>query len=40
MRRHSGHIRQRSSGSWEVRCSLGIDPAIGARRIVTVTLRV
>lgn len=39
MRRPSGHIRARSSGSWEVRYSLGTDPATGKRRIATKTIR-
>ncbi len=37
--RHLGHIRQRSAKSWEVRYSLGSDPATGKRRIVTTTVR-
>jgi integrase len=39
MRRASGHIRERSPGSWEVRYSLGADPATGKRRVVTTTVR-
>ena len=35
--RRSGHIRQRSAGSWELRYSLGTDPATGRRRVVTTT---
>jgi integrase len=35
----SGHIRQRSPGSWEIRYSLGIDPATGKRKIATTTVR-
>src|SRR6516165_8110381 len=34
-----GHIRQRSSGSWEVRYDYGTDPATGKRRIATCTVR-
>ncbi len=37
MRRPKGHIRQRSPGAWELRYSLGTDPATGRRRIVTTT---
>jgi integrase len=36
--RRTGHIRQRSRNSWELRYSLGTDPATGRRRIVTTTL--
>jgi integrase len=39
MRRHQGHIRERSNGSWELRYSLGTDPATGRRRIATATIR-
>ncbi len=35
--RSTGHIRQRSAGSWELRYSLGTDPASGKRRIITTT---
>src|SRR6266568_2773567 len=35
--RRAGHIRRRSPGSWELRYSLGTDPATGRRRIVTTT---
>lgn len=35
----AGHIRQRSPGSFELRYSLGTDPATGKRRIVTTTFR-
>ena len=31
--RTTGHIRQRTPGSWELRYSLGTDPATGKRRI-------
>jgi hypothetical protein len=33
--RRSGHIRQRSPGSWEVRYSIGTDAATGKRRVAT-----
>jgi hypothetical protein len=35
----TGHIRERSPGSWELRYSLGRDPATGKRRIATATVR-
>jgi integrase len=37
--RRTGHIRERSPGAFEIRYSLGTDPATGKRRIATVTLR-
>jgi integrase len=37
--RTTGHIRQRTSGSWELRYNLGRDPATGKRRIATATVR-
>ena len=37
--RRSGHIRQRSAGSWELRYSLGTDPATGKRRMATTTVK-
>ena len=37
--RATGHIRQRSPGSWELRYGLGTDPATGKRRIVTTTVK-
>jgi Phage integrase, N-terminal SAM-like domain len=37
--RHTGHIRQRSPDSWEIRYSLGTEPATGKRRIATTTVR-
>jgi integrase len=37
--RKTGHIRQRTQGSWEVRYSLGIHPATGKRRVATATVR-
>jgi integrase len=36
--RCTGHIRQRTEGSWELRYSLGTDPATGKRRIATTTV--
>lgn len=36
--RHKGHIRERSPGSWEVRYSLGKNPATGKTRVATVTV--
>ncbi len=35
----AGHIRQRSPGSFELRYTLGTDPATGKRRTVTATVR-
>jgi integrase len=37
--RPTGHIRERSPGSWELRYSLRRDPATGKRRIATATVR-
>jgi hypothetical protein len=37
--RSTGHIRQRTPGSWELRYTLGTDPATGQRRTVTTTVR-
>src|SRR5262245_45623103 len=37
--RKTGHIRERTQGSWEVRYSLGIHPATGKRRVATATVR-
>ena len=37
--RRTGHIRERSPGSYELRYSLGCDPATGRRKIATVTVR-
>src|SRR5436309_3366232 len=37
--RRSGHIRERSPGSFELRYSLGTDPATGKRKIATATVR-
>ena len=37
--RHTGHIRERSPGSFELRYSLGTDPATGKRKVATTTVR-
>jgi integrase len=37
--RRTGHIRERSPGSFEIRYSLGTDPATGKRKIATATVR-
>ncbi len=37
--RATGHIRQRTPGSWELRYSLGRDPATGKRRVATATVQ-
>jgi integrase len=37
--RSAGHIRERSPGSFELRYSLGTDPATGKRKIATTTVR-
>src|ERR1051326_5664740 len=37
--RRTGHIRERSPGSYELRYSLGTDPATGKRKTVTTTVR-
>ena len=37
--RPTGHIRERSPGSWELRYSLGTDPATGKRQTVTTTVK-
>ena len=37
--RRTGHIRERSPGSFELRYSLGTDPASGKRKIATATVR-
>jgi integrase len=37
--RRTGHIRERSPGSFELRYSLGTDPATGKRTIATATVR-
>ena len=39
MRRNAGTIRERSPGSFELRYSLGKDPATGKRRTANVTIR-
>jgi hypothetical protein len=38
-RRTPGHIRKRSPGSFEVRYTLGTDPATGRRRTITTTVK-
>ena len=37
--RSTGHIRQRTPGSWELRYSLGTDPATGKRRMATTAVK-
>src|SRR6516164_11596873 len=37
--RSTGHIRQRTPGSWELRYTLGTDAASGTRRTATTTVR-
>jgi integrase len=37
--RKTGHIRERTQGSWELRYSLGVHPATGKRRVATATVR-
>ena len=37
--RRTGHIRERSASSFELRYSLGTDPATGRRRMATTTVR-
>jgi integrase len=37
--RPTGHIRERSPGSWELRYSLGTDRATGKRRVATTTVK-
>jgi hypothetical protein len=37
--RRTGHIRERSPGSYELRYSLGNDPATGKRKVITTTIR-
>lgn len=37
--RRTGHIRERSPGSFELRYSLGTDPATGKRKIATTTVK-
>jgi integrase len=37
--RRTGHIRERSPGAFELRYSLGTDPATGKRKIATATFR-
>jgi integrase len=35
----TGHIRQRSPGSWEIRYTLGTNPATGKRKSATATVK-
>ena len=37
--RTTGHIRRRTPGSWELRYSLGRDPATGKRQTITTTVK-
>jgi integrase len=37
--RRAGHIRERSPGSFELRYTLGTDPATGRRKVATATVR-
>ena len=37
--RRTGHIRERSPGSYELRYSLGTDPGTGKRKLATFTVR-
>ena len=37
--RPTGHMRERSPGSWELRYSLGTNPATGKRRMATTTVK-
>jgi hypothetical protein len=37
--RRTGHIRERTPGAFELRYSLGTDPATGKRKIATATVR-
>jgi hypothetical protein len=37
--RPTGHLRERSPGSWELRYSLGTNPATGKRRMATTTVK-
>jgi integrase len=37
--RRTGHVRERSPGSFELRYDLGTDPATGKRRVATATVR-
>ena len=37
--RSTGHIRQRTPGTWELRYTLGRDPATGKRRMATTTVK-
>ena len=37
--KRTDHIRERSPGSFELRYSLGTDPATGKRKVVTAAIR-
>src|SRR6266404_5193407 len=37
--RRTGHIRERSAGSFEIRYNLGTEPATGKRKMATATVR-
>src|SRR5207248_18386 len=37
--RRTGHIRERSPGAFEIRYTLGTDPATGKRKLATATVR-
>lgn len=37
--RRTGHVRQRTPGSWEIRYPLGVEPATGKRKVVTTTIK-
>src|ERR1700687_3067873 len=37
--RRTGHIRERSPGSFEIRYTLATDPATGKRKVATTTIR-
>jgi hypothetical protein len=37
--RKTGHIRERTPGAFELRYSLGTNPATGRRKIATATVR-
>ena len=39
MRRPTGHIRERSPRSWEIRYSLGTDPVTGKRRTIKTSVK-
>ena len=39
MHRRMGHLRERTPGSWELRYTLGTDPATGKRQTATATVK-